>query len=209
MEVVVDGSTGFVTPDDGATLKSVFESLRRSVAGKRRAVVSLTLDGEILSSDRESAIGGQKAGGYGLLEIKTANPFVFSLDTLSGLNTHLRNLELSHAEGMAFADSNEYTKALEKFEACFNGWDVLVRVVRDVGNLTGADFTAFQVSGRSIEDIFQALHETLLRFAAALDVKDVLRIGELAKVELKPCVDQWREVVSVLTQHVAKSSGAA
>ena len=40
MEVVVDGKTGLMTPDDGTTLKATLEALKRNISSRRRVIVS-------------------------------------------------------------------------------------------------------------------------------------------------------------------------
>src|SRR5438477_12364235 len=84
MEVVVDGKTGLMTPDAGTTLQAVLEALRRNMSSRRRVIVSFTLDGEKIDLEKLGARGEQPPGNFGLLEIKTSDPFQFSVGTLSG-----------------------------------------------------------------------------------------------------------------------------
>ena len=114
MEVVVDGKTGLMTPDAGTTFQAYLEALRRNMSSRRRVIVSFTLDGEKIDPDNLGARGAQPPGDFGLLEVKTADPFQFSVGTLSGLLTHLKNMEKSQEEALRFAAAGEYAKTLEK-----------------------------------------------------------------------------------------------
>jgi hypothetical protein len=209
VEVVVDGRTGLVTPESGTTFRTIFEALHKAASLRRRVVVSLTLDGETLTRERQSDLSGQAPGEYGLLEVRTMDPFEFSLGTLTGLLGHLKNMDRSHDEAEAAVAAGEYAKALEKFESCFHGWDVLVRAVRDVGALSSADFQSLRAGDEVVEVRIRDVQETLLRFTAALEFKDVLRIGDIVRDELKPQLAEWRRVIDALSQHVARISGAA
>src|SRR5258706_11880945 len=93
MEVVVDGKTGLMTPDTGTPLQAVLEALRRNISSRRRVVVSFTLDGEKIDLDKLGGKGQQPPGDFGLLEVKTGDPFQFSVGTLTGLLAHLKNME--------------------------------------------------------------------------------------------------------------------
>jgi hypothetical protein len=208
MEIVVDGRTG-LAPSDTDTFSALFETIRRNATSKRRVVVSMILDGEVLNAERQAGLAAQGPGGYGLLEVRTMDPFSFSLTALMGLMGHLQNMERIHAEAAAFVASGEYAKALEKFDACFHGWDILVRAVRDVASLTAADFRALQAAGRPVEDRLHEIHETILRFTAAMEFKDMARMAEILQGEMQPKLAVWRAVLEVLSQHVARLSGAA
>ncbi len=209
MEVVVDGKFGLVAPEAGTTFREVFESLRRSAATRRRVVVSFVLDGEPITAEREGVLYDQPPGDYGLLEVRTIDPLQTAFDTLAGLNGHLRNMERLHGEAGAAAASGEYAKALEKFDACFNAWDILLRVVRDVASLSSADFRSLRAQGETVDVRLRELQDSLLRFSAALEFKDVMRIAEILQRELATALSGWKAVVEALGQHVARLSGTA
>lgn len=206
MEVVVDGNTGMMTPDEGTTLKATLEALRRNISSRRRVIVSFTLDGEKIDSENLGARAEQAPGKFGLLEVKTADPFQFSVGTLTGLLSHLKNMEKSQEDALAFAAGGEYAKTLEKAEACFYGWDILLRAVRDVGTLATADLKLLDAGGVSVEGRIKELQDGLLRFSAALEFKDVARISELIEQEFRLRLRDWRTVVESLGRHVARTS---
>jgi hypothetical protein len=208
MEVVVDGNTGMMTPDEGTTLKATLEALRRTISSRRRVIVSFTLDGEKIDSENLGARADQAPGKFGLLEVKTADPFQFSVGTLTGLLTHLKNMEKSQEEALAFAAAGEYAKTLDKAEASFYGWDILLRAVRDVGTLSTADLKLLDAGGASVEARIKELQDGLLRFSAALEFKDVARIAELIDQEFRVRLRDWRTVVESLGRHVARTSSS-
>lgn len=209
MEVVVDGSQGFMAPETGSTFRDLFESLERSTRSRRRAVVALVLDGETLSSDRRQEIAELSPGGFGLLEVRTMDPFTFSVNTLSGLQGHLRNLERSHEDAMAFVGTSEYSKALEKLDGCGTGWDILLRGIHDVGSLSGLDFAKLEAGGQPAESRFRSMRDSIRRFSAAVDFKDLLRATELAQNELRALLPVWRGILEAVSRHVARVSGTA
>jgi len=206
MEVVVDGKTGLMTPDDGTTLKATLEALRRNISSRRRVIISFTLDGEKLDVDNLGAKADQAPGQFGLLEVKTSDPFQFSVGALTGLLTHLKNMEKCQEEALQFAGAGEYAKTLERADACFYGWDILLRAVRDVGTLSTADLKSLDAGGQSVDARIKELQEALLRFSAALEFKDVARIAEIIQEEFRQRLVDWRTVVESLGRHVARSS---
>jgi hypothetical protein len=206
MEVVVDGKTGLVTPDEGTTLRATLEALRRNISSRRRTIVSFTLDGEKIDLDKLGDKAEQPPGKFGLLEVKTADPFQFSVGTLSGLLVLLKNMEKSQEEALEFASKGEYAKTLERADSCFYGWDVLLRAVRDVGTLSTADLKNLDAGGVSVDARIRELQDALLRYSAAMEFKDVARIAELIQTEFRLRLQDWRTVIEALGRHVAKTS---
>lgn len=205
MEIVVDGRTGMGVPEgDGITFQALFEALRRRAAQKRRVVVSWTLDGETLSTQRQADLAAQGTEAYGLLEVRTADPVEVAGAALRGLGGHLENLARTHDEAIACMASGEYARALGKFEDCFHGWDILLRAVKDLGGLASLDFKELQAGGESVELRARDLQESLLRFGAAVEFKDADRILALLRDELKPQLTDWREVLEVLGRCLAE-----
>ena len=209
MEVVVDGRAGLTTADTGTTFQSVFEQVRRVAALKRRIVVSLTLDGETLSAEREGALAPRAPEGFALLEVRTVDPVQLSLETLAGLQAHVANMGRTHDEAAEAAEKGEYSRALEKFDAVFHGWDIRLRAVRDVGALSGADFRTLAAGDGPVENRIRQLQDALLRFSAALEFKDVPRIAEIVKTELRTALEHWKAVVEALSRHVGRLAGSA
>ncbi len=196
-------------PESGTTFQAIFETCRKAASSKRRAVASFVLDGEVLSSERQADLAGQAPGSYGLLEVRTVDPFEFSAGTLTGLLGHLRNMGKTHDEAALCASSGEFAKALEKFDAVFQGWDILIRAVRDVASLASADLRTLKAGGTTVQDQIRLLQDALLRFSAAFEFKDVMRVADIVQNELKPRLGDWKSVVDALSQHVGRLSGAA
>lgn len=209
MEVVVDGRTGLGVPDEGTTLRAVLESLKRTVASRRRVVIGFTLDGQALTAERQGLYADEAPGKFSLLEVRTADPYEMSSGTLAGLVGHLKNMDRGHADVITAVTGGEYGRSLDKSEALFFAWDILLRAVRDVGGLVSADYRNIDAGGATIDMRIRELQDVLLRFSAALEYKDVARVTEIVDEELKPKLPQWRAILDALGRHLALKSGAA
>jgi hypothetical protein len=206
MEVVVDGKTGMAVPDEGTTLRAVLESIKRTVAARRRIVVAFTLDGRSLTPERQGLYADEAPGKFSLLEVRTADPHEMSVGTLSGLVGHLKNMERGHAEVITAVTGGEYGRSLDKSEALFFAWDILLRAVRDVGGLLSASFKTLEAAGATVETRIRELQDVLVRFSAALEYKDVQRVTEIVDQELAPKLPHWRAVLDALGRHAGRPS---
>ena len=203
----MDGRTGMMAPDDGTTLRDLFETLRQGAVSRRRAVVALTLDGELLTPERQDILAGRKPGEFDLLEVRTADPVQFSLATIDGLQAHLQNMVKTHQDVTAAVTAGEYGKTLDKGDACFQGWDILLRAVRDVGFICGADFKKIDAGGRTMDLRIRQLQDVLLRFSSCLEFKDVARVAEIVDHELRLRLEDWKAVTDALRLHVNRQGG--
>lgn len=206
MEIVIDGSCGMAAGGEGVTFRDVFEKVRRETAARRRIVVAYSLNGEPLTEERRDALADQVPAGNALLEVRTADPYGMASQTLSGLRGHLDNMERSLGEASGQYGSGQYARALEKFEEGLHGWEILIRAVRDVGQLIAADFFRLSALGEPIDLSLRRLQAALLRFETALETKDVPRLHDLAREELLPHLSRWRGVVGVLEEQVARGA---
>lgn len=205
MEVVVDGTGGWgMAPADAATLGTILASLRTEASRRHRAIVSLCLDGEELPRDRQEALSPMTAGQYRLLEVRTVDPVRLSLDTLSGLTQHLANMEGVHREGGRLVRDGHLERAAETFEACFAGWEIVLRAVRDVSRLAGMKLTELTPDGISLEDRMQRLQKSLLTFRTAFGSRDLVTVGDVSEFELVPAIGEWKRVLEHLQQLLSR-----
>lgn len=201
MQVVVDGKTG-LAPSSEVILKALFAALRRETVAKKRAILAFTLDGEVLTRDREAALSEGDAGAYSLLEVKTIDPISLSKETLAGLLAHADNLARAHDKASDLTVAGEYSKALPRFEELFHGWDILTRAVLDISMLVGVDLGTMQLPAGPALHTIQQLQQALVRFKAAFETRDVVRIGDIAMHELKPLLSSWREIIDALDRRI-------
>lgn len=209
MEIVVDGATGWMTPEAGTTIAAVLDSIREQALRRRRAIVSFRLDGEDLTRERQGQLAASPAATYGLLEVKTVDPFELSLNTLYGLVQHLDNMEDAHRDAADLVRAGDYGRAAEKLEACFGGWEVVVHAVRDVSRVCGARLADLKAGKGTAEQLVLRLQGHLQRFRAAFDARDVVTVADVAEHELVPAIADWKAVVQALTEFVARTGGMA
>ena len=188
------------SPNSDVPIGEVLASLRQSLEKRGRVIVSLTLDGVLVSSGGEGSISGKPSRECGLLEVRTADPRLFSSGTLIGLAGHLSNLERTHDEAAAAVAAGEYSKALDRFGEVFTGWEVLIRVIRDVRKVSALNPNEVDVSTVPTDIRLQSLQDALLGFSAILSVKDLLRIDDAARTELRPRLEEWRRVIEELQE---------
>ena len=196
------------SPGPDTPLGEVLDLLRQSLEKRGRVIVSLSLDGVLVPPGHEESISGKTSRDCGLLEIRTADPRLFSAGTLLGLAGHLSNLERTHDEAASSVAAGEYSKALDRFGEVFHSWEVLIRVIRDVRKVSSLNLSKADAGGVSTDIRLQALQDSLLSFSAILSVKDLLRIDDVARTELRPRLEEWRRVIEGLQGELGEAPKA-
>jgi hypothetical protein len=207
MEVVVDGLGGWGADTAGTTVGEVLRTIRSSLGG--RAIVSLVLDGEPLTEQRQSELARRRAADFGLLIVRTVDAKSFSLMALEGIVTHLRNLERAHALAAQHLEASELGRAMERLAECHNGWDTLARALRDVATVSGIDLRRVDADGKPADERFRDLQFSLARFRTAQQFRDLVREGDLAEHDLRPMLAGWRAIVDALRMSLTDRSDAS
>jgi hypothetical protein len=92
MLIHVDGQADSV-PQPGATLGAVVSDLRRSATSRRQVISAITLDGELLTPEREEVYSVRPAAEFCRLEARISDPEELIRDTFGGLARLLPALE--------------------------------------------------------------------------------------------------------------------
>jgi hypothetical protein len=210
MEVRVDDRPLALALGPGSSLRELLQDVRSRVRSEGRIVVSVTLDGAALGSEKERELGEQAPGAAARLEFRTADAAEFSRETLAGLIAETGQVERLHDEAAEKVIAGRYDDALATFEACFRGWSLLSGAVRDILSLVPVDLAKLDAAGEPASARIRKVVEGLELFRKAFAARDVVRIADVAQYELRPRVADWRAVLEALRAAVrAKPGGGA
>ena len=186
---------------------AVFDDARRRLGGQKRAILSLTLDGETLTPERQKAVSGDSVSAHSLLEIRSLDPLALCLSTLESLGPHMDALDQRLDEGARLVLDGNLAKGGEKLFQAVDGWDILARAVRDVGSLSAIDFNTLQAGPGTVQDLIRKLRKALTTYQMVCDARDMTRVAEMARDELRPILAEWRGMVEAIQVEVKRRSG--
>lgn len=191
----------------GATFASLFADLRSQLGSQGRALVSVQLDGKEISRSRQDQLADQVPADSARLEIVTADPIQLSLTTLEGLSEQLPDVERLHQRCAELVIAGNYKEALKQLDECFSCWVVLVESVKDSGELLHLEFRKIPVGNATAADLILKVRDALIRFKAAFDGRDVVRIGDISQYELQPLLGEWKQFLRIVCEHARRPPG--
>jgi hypothetical protein len=206
MEVVVDGKNNPHAVPDTATFQELFDSLHRAAGGQRRIIVSMKLDGVVLSQEEQGRLRVQVLPPGGRLEIGTADRTGLAVNTLSELIPHLGTLERAHQAAAEQVIAANYRDAMVKFKECFDGWALLVNAIRSISSMATVDLGPLRSRGGPVTVEIKKIQETLTRFKTAFDQTDVVRLGDITQYDLKPLLEDFRGIFEALRRNLLESA---
>jgi hypothetical protein len=209
VKVLVDGSEGWITPEEGAKLGHVLAALRVEAGRRRKAIAAVSLDGEELTREKQDENSHRGVEDFGVLEIRTLDPIDLSLSTLAELGTHLGKMEELHEQAAELMRGGKYDDALVRLRTCVEGWQMVLNAVRDIARLTGAKLGELKAGDKTLSHIMQYLQQTLLRFQTSFGVKDVVTLGDIAEHELAPALGDWGKALESLSEYLSEARGAS
>ena len=210
VDVFINGEPGEPKAAGEATLGTVIEGLReRLIRQQGLAIVSVTLDGNVLDRAAQVARGSEKASAFRKLEIQTIEPVSFSLKTLQGLQDHLGQLEDLHVQASEMLRAGSFDDASVQLDGCFQGWAVALQAVRDISSLTGISLQGTSIDGETALESLEKLTVQLNAFRKAYDERDIVTIGDLVRYELQPLAGRWRKVMETLAGMIREKGGAS
>ncbi len=203
MEVLMDGKRGVFEALPSLPFRTLFESLQKHAGGRKRVIVSLTLDGQELSRERRAALADTFPGETGLLEVRTADSRENALQTLEDLRRYVGQMEGMHEEAVALGAAAKDREALDKFRECFQGWVLLVSGVAEIAALTRADLRAMEAGGLTVDARVRRVQDALMKFKEAFAAKSVATSGSLLQHELRPLLQEWGVILEALRVHAS------
>ena len=198
MDIVIDGKRGLVGVGSGGTFAGIFETIQKFCASKGRIITSVSLDGKELSAGRREALKAVASDGKSVLQVVTADAREFSLGTLEELDSLVAQLEKLHEATSGHVIAGAYRDAMLQAEGCFQGWQMLIGTVRDLGVLLNVNFTTLQVGGQSVDARFVRVKDAFQKFTDAFARQDGVRLGDIIQHELRPLLADWRTVIDAL-----------
>lgn len=189
-------------------LGDILKEVKSNQLGENDFISEIIINGENIVEEKRSGLEERPLSEITSLEINTDNPFDISLRVLANMDDfmgHLISLIGESADRFRLADEAEANK---QFISCVEGLQTFVGVVDKVKSLNKLDFNniiyeSVPVAKRQAEllEVFSSLHDTQAN-------KDWISVADLLEYELSPLVNDWKEILPLLTAELKKMEGS-
>jgi hypothetical protein len=198
MQVIIDGKESTAQTEDYKELGLLLRALRTQIDNQKRTILTLKLDGKVLTDLKEEEFSSWRLDKFSLLEIQTIDPYELSLSTLKELKIHLGRLEEFHTTISSDISKGDIAKAISKLASCMDGWQALLSAIRSIAILTGIKLNELYVDKESTFVKLEKLISDLDNLRAAVDKMDFLNISDILEYNLKPEISGWYSLLDSL-----------
>jgi hypothetical protein len=198
MLVTLDDATVTIdslAPD--ARLQDVVDAVRASHA-QGRLVVSLALNGKLLTPDELNAALQQPLANGDEIRLETGEPRALACSAFNELAVAFEEARWQHT---AMADqfaAGGHDAAIRELGAYFELWQTCQQALAQCGELLAQDLTGFSYHGLPLGDYLNSAAGVLGQIRAALEARDYVSLGDLVRYELPMLSETWAGIFEEL-----------
>ncbi|MDP7033328.1 MAG: hypothetical protein QF752_02430 [Planctomycetota bacterium] len=200
MKIKINGEEDIIQPEEGAKLGAVLEGLRVTMTENQMAITGLTLDGSILTRERESVLLENPVTDYVCLELEVIQKGLLARSVLGQVREHLPKI----GESLVETTTHFQTGRVEEGYRCLSGnlealalvQKCLINIVVLCESSKEGGGEKFEVNTASMSDFQEILEEA----NAALRGQDLVALGDILEYELGQILEQWEQEVQKLDE---------
>ena len=195
MKVIIDGFENLVFPEENETLGEFLVQLEEWIKNNRKVIVKVKLEGKTLGEEQKKIIYNRKVNEFEVLEVFTANPWQWAIDSLEEMKVYLPEISSKMEKVGFFIQQGNYKKALSLLERYIGLWDEINETLRKIGNVFGLDYTRIFLNEEKASCKMKELLEYLEEAKRAIQENDLLALADILEYELAPRIKDERKLV--------------
>jgi len=195
MKVIIDGFENLVFPEENETLGEFLVQLEEWIKNNRKVIVKVKLEGKTLGEEQKKIIYNRKVNEFEVLEVFTANPWQWAIDSLEEMKVYLPEISSKMEKVGFFIQQGNYKKALSLLERYIGLWDEINETLRKIGNVFGLDYTRIFLNEEKASCKIKELLEYLEEAKRAIQENDLLALADILEFELAPRIKDERKLV--------------
>lgn len=204
MQVLINNAKSTLQPDEGENLGHLFLRLEDYFNQQEETVLSVSVDGNVLSADQQKILSEEAADTYDKLEIECIKTIRLPIKNVEDLSLLIANVP-EVAEGIAVnLQSGNIEQAMKDCDALLQVWAILFQVISDSSKLLSFKLSDVAIGDSNLQVLTVALSQHLLEIKEALSHRDYVTVADVIEYEISPAVEKWQPALSTLTEFLEK-----
>ena len=189
----------------GDTLGNALSAVQTDHVEENEVIAAIWIDGEVLTADRLAEWKDRPIEDFceAKVEAPTRNTLAINgLRLMAEGIAQTGDLRNSITEGLGQGRSGE---ALQQLSTYLQTWDTAQQTIGSACRLLGLDFETMEVYGKQngtdvqmVSDYIQRLVEQLQQIKSALEVGDLILLGDILEYEFGAITEQWQQMLEQL-----------
>ncbi|MDD4889812.1 MAG: hypothetical protein PHU85_07755 [Phycisphaerae bacterium] len=198
MRVLVDQKSVEVTIPPGSLLSHLVEQVRAHVAGQRRVLENMIVDGQAAPADKLEQWLARPCDLIELVEFRTACPRAMALDTVAAVAALLEDSTQLYQGAAEKLTAGQTGKAMELLLGCLNFYKAAQEAVSQVVLLHKLDLERMTLGDQTVGQATRSLVGQLAEVKVALEARDFVLLADLLNYEFPKITSQWQAILSEL-----------
>jgi hypothetical protein len=204
MDVILDGEHNFAIEGAPESVLSVLGALDQFLQDRGRAMVHLTLDGEMVyPSQVNTRFSAMSPSEINRIEVQSASLEELVGQSIAELEDALPELPAACRRLAEVFHGEAPEDGFEPFNELARIWEHVKAQQARIAAVLQIDLKTLEVDGQPVSELHAQLNEFLVESVAALEAGDCVLLGDLLEYELAPRAERELELVALLKAKVA------
>jgi hypothetical protein len=205
MAVSIDGKeqTQVVTSD--RTVGDLLNDVKSLLTEEGKMIVGIVCDGQLLTPEEVETALGKSAASYSQIDFQSAEPRELARNSLEACLNLIAGMEATIADVVDALQKSEVPRAMGQMGPMFGRLNDTYRGLQGVFQLMRIDPESVELSSGSAASSMAGVVDRLREIKDALENRDYVQLADLFAYELKPTIEQWRQLIANLTESLDQS----
>ncbi|MCG3179626.1 MAG: hypothetical protein BIFFINMI_01966 [Phycisphaerae bacterium] len=187
-------------------LREVIDRVRKVAAVRKRILAAISVRGHELGADELDEWSARPCDQVEQVAFTTACPRRLARDAIAQVAALFEECSLMQQAVAEQLTAGQLGKAMERLAGCLGLFKAAQEAVSQAVELNRLDLRAIQLKGKSLEQAIRDLTGKLAEVKAALEANDLVLLRDLLTYEFPEVSCQWRDILGVLDEHLAKGA---
>jgi len=199
MKIVIDGYEDLVMPEENETLGKLLIEIEKWIRDNRRIIVQVRLEGKPLSGKDRENLFCKKAGEFKVLELFTANPWQWAINSLNKMREYLPRIAMDMEKTSLLIQKGNYKNAFSLLDNCISLWNWVNETLQKIEKIFALNYTQIFFKKGKLTDKIREFLDIIEEANRAIKNSDLLTLADILEYELAPRVKEEQEIVREIT----------
>lgn len=204
MKIVIDGFEDILIPDGNETLGELLAQIEEWIRENKRIIIQTRLEGKTLSEKDKKTLFNKKVSEFKILELTTANPWSWAIDSLKEAKVKLPNVASEMEKVSLLIQKGNYADAFLLLDKCIQTWDKINETLRQIEKLFALDYAKIYLEGERIPDKMEEFAKLLEEANRAIEQNDLLNLADILEYEIAPRIREEKRMVNEIAKMITQ-----
>jgi hypothetical protein len=206
MHVYVDDNPFAVVGLANKTLREIAQDIRQELAPRKRMLVAIYTNGQLVcAADLEAALDSL-AGRYERIDFQSAIPQTLAREVLQQARELVSEATPICQQAGEMLSSGQTARAMELLGNCFGVWSQVQESMSRSVDLLGLDLSRMQIEGKKADQLLNEFAAQLRTVKDALENRDYVQLADILQYELQDVAPRWQSLLDQVVAQISDTS---